>query len=69
MRGNVEDGLYRDLEGVLDKPALTDVALDSLGVGDFGKLAQACLDERESLAYEIDVGQRGTPGERRYSSR
>ena len=46
VRSNVEGGLYRDLKGVLDEPALADVVLDPIGVGDFGKLAQACLDER-----------------------
>ena len=69
MRSNVEGGLYRDLEGVLDKPTLANVVLDSFGVGEFGELAQACLDECETLAYQVCVGQPGTPGVRRYSSR
>ena len=57
-RAKIEGGLYRDLEGVLDEPALANVVLDSIRVGDFGELAQACLDERETFAYQIGVGQR-----------
>ena len=69
VRSNVESGLYRDLKGVLDEPSLANVVLDSIGVGDFGELAQACLDERETFAYQIGVSQREAPGVRRYSSR
>ena len=69
VRSNVEGSLYRDLKGVLDKPALANVVLDSIGVGEFGEFAQTRLDERETFAYEIGVGQREAPGVRRYSSR
>ena len=56
VSGDVEAGLNHDLKGVLDKPALAEVVLDSIGIGEFGELAQAGLDERESLAYQIRVG-------------
>ena len=38
---DVEGGLYRNLQGVLDKPTLANVMLHSIGVGEFGELAQA----------------------------
>ena len=69
VRSDVEGGLYRDLKGVLDEPALANVVLDPVGVGEFGKLAQTRLDERESLAHQVGVDQRDAPGVRRYSSR
>ena len=52
---DVEGGLYRNLQGVLDKPALANITLDSSGVGEFGELPQAGLDERETLAYQVEV--------------
>ncbi len=53
--GDVEGGLYRDLERVLDEPLLLHVGAQRGREGELTQLADARLDERELLGDEVAV--------------
>jgi hypothetical protein len=65
VAGDVQGRLDRDLQGVLDEPALAEIPLDLRRVGFGAQLAEVGPDEPELLGDEVSLRHRTGTGRRR----